>query len=851
MGEVYRARDTRLDLIVALKVSKDEFSERFEREARAVAALNHPHICHLYDVGPNFLVMEFVQGAPIRPVDSPRKLLDQAVQIADGLVAAHRAGIIHRDLKPGNILATPEGQIKILDFGLALVGRTSAGMAETAGLTAFTDPGTTVGTVAYMSPEQARGEDVDARTDLWSLGVVLYEIASGVRPFDGATSAVIFEAVLSKTPVPVRERNPRVSPELERIINRLLEKDPETRYQSAADVRADLRRVERDSSSGTTAAMTSGDTAGRQTVVTDRRRGRGALVSAAVGLSLLVALAVSGYFYVNAPKTPVTSPSEYVQLTSFTDSATAPALSPDGRMVTFIRGGDAFLSRGQIYVKLLPNGDSLRLTTGPERKYAPVFTPDGSRISYTQLDQTGPGPSWDTWTVPALGGQPTELLPNASGLSWTSDQRVLFSEIKGNGIHMGIVMSTESRADSRAIYFPAHDRAMAHFSYPSPDVRSVLVVEMDRTATWQPCRMVPSEAGSAGRQVGPRGTCTSAAWSPDGRWIYFSVDVGSGSHLWRQRFPDGTPEQITFGTTEEQGVAVAPDGRSLITSVGISQSAVWIHDAAGDRAISSEGHAFRPHLSRDGTRIFYLSMRDSAAQSWDLRATDVATGRSDIVLSGQRVGSYDVSRDGKDVVFTSGQTGGVEPQIWLAPIDHSSPPRLITRSGDQASFGADGEIVFRQLGGTSNFLARIKLDGSQLERVMNDPINDKLNVSPSGEWAIVDAPGRGGTDAPGTVAISLRGGARRSICHEYCPSTWSLDGRVFYIALGGKTLAIPLPAGKSLPDLPDAGISAAQEPEFPGLRVIDHDAISPGLDLSTYAFVKTDVQQNLFRIPLH
>ena len=849
MGDVYRARDTRLDRIVAVKVCKDQFSERFEREARAVAALNHPHICHLYDVGPNFLVMEFVDGAPVRPVGSPRKVLDLAVQIADGLVAAHRTGVIHRDLKPGNILATPEGQIKILDFGLALVGQTPAGLADTAGLTAFTDPGTTVGTVAYMSPEQARGDDVDARSDLWSLGVVLYEIATGVRPFDGATSAVIFQSVLSKTPVPVRELNSRIPPELERIIHRLLEKDPETRYQSAADVRADLKRVERDSSSGATAAMTSGDRP-QPIVVTDTHRSRVALVSAAVGLSLLAALIVAGYFYVNAPKTPVTSPSEYVQLTSFTDSAAAPALSPDGRMVTFIRGGSFFLSRGQIYVKLLPNGESLRLTTGPEQKYAPVFTPDGSRISYTQVDQSVPGLSWDTWTVPALGGEPTKLLPNASGLSWTGDQHVLFSEIKGTGIHMGIVTSTEGRADSREIYFPAHERAMAHFAYPSPDVKSVLIVEMDRTAMWQPCRMVPFEGGSAGRQVGPRGRCTSAAWSPDGQWMFFSVEVGSGSHLWRQRFPDGIPEQITFGTTEEEGIAVAPDGRSLITAVGISQSAVWIHDAAGDRPISSEGLASRPQMSRDGARIFYLSMRDSAAQSWDLRATDVATGRSDTVLPNQRVGTYDISRDGKNVVFTSRQAGG-EPEIWLAPIDHSSPPRLITRGGDEASFGAEGEIFFRQLGGTSNFLARIKRDGSQLERVMNDPISEKLSVSPSGEWAIVAAPGRGATDAPGTMAISLRSGARRIICSDYCPSTWSSDGNIFYLGLGNRTLAIPLPAGQSLPDLPDAGITAAQSPALPGLRVIDHDFIAPGPDPSTYAFVKTDVQQNLFRIPLH
>ena len=248
MGEVYRARDTRLDRMVAVKVSKEQFSERFEREARTVAALNHPNICTLHDVGPNYLVMEYVEGEPLKAAPSVDRVMQYALQIADGVAAAHSKGIVHRDLKPGNIFVTPDGRVKILDFGLATL-QAAAAPTDSTLTRGLTDPGTAVGTIGYMSPEQARGETVDARSDLWAMGVIFYELLTGVRPFEGTTQAVIFEGILSKTPVPPSARNPKIPAEWERIVARLLEKDRATRYQSAQDLLADLKRVNRDSSS--------------------------------------------------------------------------------------------------------------------------------------------------------------------------------------------------------------------------------------------------------------------------------------------------------------------------------------------------------------------------------------------------------------------------------------------------------------------------------------------------------------------------------------------------------------------------------------------------------------------------
>lgn len=808
------------------------------------------------------LVLELVEGETLQQRLSKGPLplneaLRCAVAIAEALEAAHDKGIIHRDLKPANIKFTRDGSVKVLDFGLAKAAAIESVSPHQSALPTDvvddTREGTIVGTAGYMSPEQALGNPVDKRTDIWAFGCVLYEMLTGRAPFPGETISRIIASVLERDPE-WGALAANVPPGVVRLIERCLEKDARRRLRDMGDARIELND----------AIAPSARSARPQGAVRVARLRHVAPAAAAIVLVLLAGGAILFY----QPRSPVavTSPSEYTQLTNFTDSAVAPSLSPDGRMVAFIRGGDSFLSAGQIHVKLLPNGESVRLTNTSSRKYGPVFTPDGSRIAYSDVSTSGTSLLWDTWTVPVLGGDPRLFLPNASGLIWIAERQLLFAEIK-TGLHMGIVTATENRAESRAIYFPSHESAMAHYAYASPDRRSVLVVEMDQThAFHQACRLVPFDGTSAGRQVGPQGTCTAAAWSPDGRRMYFSAVVEGRSHLWRQTFPDGAPEQITFGPTEEEGIAVAPDGRSLITSLGMRESAIWIHDAAGERAISSEGYAAAPRLSADNTRVFYLLARDwvLSAEGWgpsssELRAVDLASGKSDSVLPGVPIGDYDISRDGKEIAFTTTEHGEV-PQIWLASVDRRTPPRVIARGGDQVSFGADDSLIFRSLDQKTNLLSSIRKDGTGRKSITTAPIMRKGDASADGEWVAAFFLGDGPSSPDrGVFAIPVRGGAPRRICPNACHVGWSSDGKFLYVTLDtsataaapGRLLAIPVPAGTGLPDLPAAGITSDQRGAgVLGASVIEHGSVS-GPNPSTYVFTRTDMQRNLFRIPLH
>jgi DNA-binding winged helix-turn-helix (wHTH) protein/Tol biopolymer transport system component len=550
----------------------------------------------------------------------------------------------------------------------------------------------------------------------------------------------------------------------------------------------------------------------------------------------------------------------YTKLTNFTDSAVAPALSPDGRMLAFYRSDEWWLTRDPIYVKLLPNGEPIRILDDPRAKYGLTFSPDGSRIAYTVAQS-----SWDTYTVSPFGGESSRLLSNAAGLTWLDERRILFSEIRA-GIHMGVVTALENRSESRRLYFPQDERGMVHFSYPSPDRKWALVVEMD--PTWKPCRLIPLDGSSAGWQVGPKGRCTAAAWSPNGKWMYLGVETDGNRHLWRQRFPKEKPERITVGPADEEGLAVAPDGRSLITSIGMQQSAVWVHDSGAEHALSSEGYVPTliesglfgtiPKFTQDGTFLFYLR-RVSPEGAIELWRTNLENQKSENVVPGFSTLEYDVSTETNEVVFST-QPAGKATQLWIAAIDRRFSPKLISSSGDTSPhFGRDNSIHYRLSDGTTHHLARMNRDGSNRSKVADYPIGNVQTISPDRRWIVAFVPPVDGGLYLTTLAIPTEGGSPKRICvRANCTVNWSPDGKFLYVGVErksrtsqGKTLVIPVPPGQMFPELPETGIRGlADGSALRGARVLEGWNIAPGPSPSVFAYVKTTVHRNLFRIPL-
>jgi len=857
MGEVYRARDARLGRLVAIKVLSPRLTagsqalERFQREARAASTLNHPNICTIHDVGtdPPFIAMELLEGETLHerlrrgPIDL-KSFFDIALAVLDGLVAAHTAGITHRDVKPANLFLTTHGP-KILDFGLAKSQEEEPGAASYEPTqpphTPLTQPGVAVGTVAYMSPEQLRGEPVDARTDLFSLGLVLYEMATGRPAFTGPTNAVVSAAILDEAPRSPREIRSDLPVRLEELLLRTLEKDRDLRFQTAADLRAELKRLKRELDAHQTTvnvgdAAPSGLTASPSTTGTGMHnpRSAGAVAQSSdaqllaalvtrhrigiVAASVVMVLAAAGGFYVIRelerarpdPSSIASISLENLTVSQLTTSGKAQraTISPDGKYVAYIeREADQY----SLWIRQPATASTVQIVP-PERGVvlrATSITPDGAFVDFVR--------GYELWRIPFLGGVARRLLERVdSGIGWSPDgRRMAFLRANWPTNQSWLFVADSDGSNERAV---ATRRGVDGFfnvlSFPTvPNVHPAWspgggVLAVSALFANGPGLLFVDPATRAEQTVPIEGLEHGMDWMDEGTLVFSLLSTSGSSQLWKASYPDGRISRLTNDVNSYSGVSLTSDRNELVTTRTERRVGIAVGEAGAPNTNDVVPPAPNPGaaLAWAGDRVLYTT----AAGTIMSFAPD--RGAPSLVV--EAAAQPTATSDGGTIVFNRFTTRGAE--IWKADADGRNPTWL-GANGFHAAITRDNKYVL--YGGPT--LSMIPIAGGA-PTVLVDSFAGFIDTSLNGTSILVTT----GEEPKVTVTLCELPActARRTLTPMPAPSNLL---RTRFVPSGEGSAYIDAATQANVWVQPLDGTASRQLTHFNDGRVIDDFAWSP------------------------